>query len=339
MPNVLTITPYKEFSNRGQKSFNFIDALSGVKNVRTINVHHSLKSKCNEDLHIPVDDSKVDVCVMHIDPHHFVKTKYPSIGVFEPKTIGNHEKSIYTQFLDVLAVYSNKQKEICKSYNDNIKVIRPSINLEGVLSRMKSIQTTLKFYVPSVEKTSNISLVIKSYFKAFTAGDNVMLGILSENSQRDIQLFESIKDECGLRPKDEYPEIVLYNNMKDIQNDCHCCIDVDSTYEINTATLLATKFGNPIVCLNTSSIQEWLPDEISYKVSSYEDFVFGSNKQYIYDREVWQKFSLLELSNVMREIYEDRLTFRGKQDKVVSEYHSMFHPSNSISSMENLLCF
>ena len=314
MPNVLTITPYKEFSDRGQKSFNFIDALSGVKDVRTINVHHSLKSKCNEDLHIPVDDSKVDVCVMYIDPHHFVKTKYPSIGVFEPKTIGNHEKSIYTEFLDVLAVYSNKQKEICKSYNDNIKVIRPSINLEGVLSRMKSIQTTLKFYVPSVEKTSNISLVI-------------------------IELFERIKDECGLRPKDEYPEIVLYNNMKDIQNDCHCCIDVDSTYEINTATLLATKFGNPIVCLNTSSIQEWLPDEISYKVSSYEDFVFGSNKQYIYDCEVWQKFSLLELSNVMREIYEDRLTFRGKQDKVVSEYHSMFHPSNSISSMENLLCF
>jgi len=339
MPNILTITPYKELSDRGQKSFNFINALSIVKDVKTINVHHSLDPKTNENIHTPVNNDEIDICIMHVEPNHFVKTKYPSVGVIEPKTIGNYGKSIYTQFLDSLAVYSNKQKEICKSYNDNIKVVRPSINLEGALSRMKSIQSTLKFYVPSVEKTSNIDLVIKSYFKTFSYSDNVALGVLSENPQRDIERFEKIKDECGTRPKDEYPEILLYNNMKDIQSECHCCIDVSSTYEINMATLLATKFGNPIVCLNTSSIQEWLPDEMSYKVNSYEDFVFTSGKQYIYTREIWQQFSLLELSNVMRGIYEDRLTFRAKQDKIVSEYHSMFDPSNSIPSMESLLCF
>ena len=49
MTNILTISPYKEFSSIGEKSFNFISALDTLDIVNTFNVHHSVEER---SLHI-----------------------------------------------------------------------------------------------------------------------------------------------------------------------------------------------------------------------------------------------------------------------------------------------
>mgnify|MGYP003648259808 FL=1 len=341
MTNILTISPYKEFSSIGERSFNFISVLDSVDSVNTFNVHYSMEENVNEKINIPFDkkDLDIDICAMYLTPEHFVKTKYYALGVFEPSTAGDHSQKTYTEYLDSLVVYSNKQKDACKNLNKNINVLKPSINLKGVLNPMKSIDRVLRFYIPSIEKTANVDLVVKAYFKTFSASDNVALGVLSQNPHKDIERFNNIKRECSSGPDEEYPEIILFTDIKEIHKECHCCIDVDSTYKISLGPLIALRFGNPIICLETSSIQEWLPDDVCYKVKSYEDFVIDSGRSFIYRNEVWQLFSMTEISNTMRSIYEERSNFRNKQHKIITEYHSFFDPANSTSTVEQAICF
>lgn len=341
MTNILTISPYKEFSSIGEKSFNFISALDTLDIVNTFNVHHSVEEISNERINIPFDnkDLDIDICAMYLNPENFIKTKYYTLGVFEPSTASNFTYRSYTEYLDALIVYSNKQKDSCKSLNRNIKVLKPSINITGVLNPMKSLDRVIRFYIPSIAKTANIDLIVKSYFKTFSSSDNVMLGVLSQNPQKDIQRFNGIKNECSTGLDEEYPEIMLFTEVKEMHEKCHCCIDVDSTQKINLSSLIALKFGNPIVCLDTSSIQEWLPDDISYKVKAYEDFVVGSDRSFTHHNEVWQMFSMVELSNTMRSIYEERSSLREKQHKIVTEHHSFFDPTNSTSTIEQAICF
>ena len=341
MTNILTISPYKEFSSMGEKSFNFISALDSLDSVNTFNVHYSMERESNEKIDIPFDnkDLDIDICAMYLAPENFAKTKYHTVGIFEPRTSGNHSQKSYTEHLDSLIVYSNKQKNACKSLNGNINVLKPSINLKSVLNPMKSVDRSLKFYIPSLEKTANIDLVVKAYFSTFSSSDTVALGVLSQNPQEDIKRFNSIKKECSNAPDNEYPEIILFTDVKEMHEQCHCCIDVDSTYKINLGPLIGLRFGNPIICLETSSIQEWLPNDVCYTVKSYEDFVIDSGQSFTYRGEVWQMFSMFEISLTMRSIYDERSNFRKKQHKIVTEHHSFFDPANSTSTIEQAICF
>tara|TARA_Y100000356_G_C11255590_1_gene289911 strand:- start:762 stop:1787 length:1026 start_codon:yes stop_codon:yes gene_type:complete len=339
--NILTISPYKEFSSVGEKSFNLINCLNAIDGVQTVNVHYSSQEQSNEKINIPfeINEDKIDACIMYLDPEKFVKTKYNSIGVYEPSTSGNYMAAGYTKYLDSLIVYSEKQKSICKNLNENILVVKPSVNFNSKLNPTKSIDRTVKFYIPSVEKTANIDRTVKAYFKTFDSSDNVTLGILSDNPNREIQRFDKIKNECSCGGGDTYPEIVLFTDIKDMHEQCNCSIDVDSSYTINTSSLVSLKFGNPVICLETSSIQEWLPEDVCYRLSSHEDLVVDEQRKFICAGEKWQMFSIIDMSNMMRSIYEDRVTLREKQDRIVKGGHQLFDTVNSVSSLEEALCF
>tara|TARA_R110002020_G_scaffold365206_4_gene577453 strand:+ start:950 stop:1975 length:1026 start_codon:yes stop_codon:yes gene_type:complete len=341
MTNILTITPYKEFSSIGEKSFNFISSLDTIDSAKCFNVFHSLQSNYNKKMDMSFNEKTIDIdiCAMYLNAENFVKTKYYSMGVYEPETENNYLKKTYISYLDSLVVYSERQKDICNHLNKNVRVLRPSINLEGLLRPLKSIDRVLKFYVPAIAKTANVDLIVKSYFKSFSSTDNVALGVLSSNPQKDVERFNKIKDECSTGSENSYPEIILFQDVKDMHNQCHCCIDVDSTYKVNLSSLIALKFGNPVICLETSSIQEWLPESSCYKLASYEDFVIDSDRDFICSGESWQMFSLRSLSDLMRSIYDDRPSLRHKQNKIVKEYYNIFDTKNSNSSAKELICF
>jgi hypothetical protein len=340
MANVLAIAPYREISPIGEKAFNFIVALNRVTQAHVHNVHYSLENRVNDNINIPTNEGleSIDICAMYLRPENFVKTQHHSLGVFEPDTKGNYFHKTHLEHLDTLAVYSEKQKEICKSFNSNIKVLRPSVEIKGDLNPMKGIDRTVKFYTPFVEDTSNRDSIVKAYFKAFSSSDNVALGILTQDPSKDIEEINKLKKECSKGAEENYPEIVLFTDVKEIHRQCHVCIDVDSTYRVLLGTLVALKFGNPLVCLKTSSMQEWLPEEVCYKMPSREELVFGPNRMFTCEGEVWQHFSTTDLSQMLLSIYKDRSSLRLKQGRIVSEYSDLFSPENSVESIREAMC-
>jgi hypothetical protein len=345
---VLTVSPFKESSQEGQKSLSLCSALHKQRNLYCIHKHYSPldASSINESIYIQnsFDHGEYDVCVQNINPAFIVKVDQPTLAFYEPQTENQRSYNAQLSLPDFLAVRSQVQKSVLpEEVRDKAFVISPTVWMHNRAELLRSAIGDFIFYVPFLGQTSNMDKIISAYFYAFSKADPVRLAFITQDQEVfNSKFLPEMKRRLRTHSKDSYPPISTYSNVDQMHNEGHCCIDVCSSYEVQFQTLVAFRNCNPAIIMEGSSLDEWCPDGFAYRSPSYSDLVNHESPQALElysGRESTIFPSAIGLARTMRKAFEDRWGFRKMQKCVTLEAPTVFGDKSLIKTIGEVPCF
>lgn len=344
---LLTVSPFKETSQEGQKSLSLCSALHKDSSFYCIHKHYSPggAETLNEGIYIQnsFDHGEYDVCVQHINPAFIIKVEQPTLSFYEPQTENQRTYNSHLCLPDFLAVRSKVQKKVLpKEIRDDAYVVRPNIWMHNRTELISSFIGDFVFYVPFLGQMSNMDKIIAAYYHSFSHADPVKLAFITQDHETFDKFVAEMQHRLRTHNINSFPSIVTYSNVDEMHDVGHCCVDVFSSYEVQFQTLVAFRSCNPSIIMEGSSIDEWCPDGFVYRTPSYCDIVNTQEPQALElysGREIALRPTSVGIAKVMREVFDDRWEFMKKQKCVTLEAPDVFGEVGFLDSIKEIPCF
>tara|TARA_R110000824_G_scaffold128568_4_gene289513 strand:- start:25540 stop:26595 length:1056 start_codon:yes stop_codon:yes gene_type:complete len=344
---LLTVTPFKETSQEGQKSLSLCSSLHKDKSFYCIHKHYSPANAetLNEGIYIQnsFDHGDYDICIENVNPAFITKVAHPTVAFYEPQT--ENQRAYNTQLClpDFLAVRSKLQRKVLpKEVRDNAFVVRPNIWMHNRRELIGNIVGDFVFYVPFLGQTSNMDKIITAYYHSFSNNDPVKLAFASQDHETFDKFVSEMQNRLRTHGPDLYPPILTYSSVDEMHSVGNCCIDVCSSYEVQFQTLVAFRACNPSIIMEGSSINEWCPDGFVYRTPSHPDITNMQEPQALElytGKETCPHPTSLGIAKTMREAFDNRWEFMKKQKCVTLEAPNAFGDEGFLASIREIPCF
>ena len=303
------------------------------------------------------DLNNIDVIIQHNLPSEFVySSKAKNIGCFAYETSGfpNSTWKQNLEIMDGIVVPCNFMTDL--SYNSNTFVIPHAIDTEKFNKPTENYafgtnKNTVKFYtISEYNKRKNISGLVLAYLSTFDANDNVVLVIKTVGSAQTIKT--NINDiKFGLKRFDNiqrYAKIILITDQVDdttidsIHSSCNVFVSASYGEGFCIPAVEAMGWGNMLLVPHSTAFAD-LHGHGNLLVETNPTKCFGSvdslRECYTSD-EIWSSPSILDMSALMREIYEYRLfehEIKNRKEFVKSHYSRETIGKQYKNILENLL--
>lgn len=301
-------------------------------------IHNNLRIKELEQK----DLENVDAVIQHNLPSEFAyRGGIKNIGMFcyETNNFKNSGWANNLLLMDKVIVPCHFQKDstirTCKKLESKISVLPHPVDTDKFDKEYDSMdfettRKTVKFYsISEINRRKNIVSLILSYYSTFSSYDNVLLvlklsapgvsgdGVFAQVKKISDDLRKSLK---RFKNEEMYPKIALVpgflteSNMSSLHKSCDVFVSASRGESICLPYLDALGFGNPAIGPRHSSFLDY--GEVDLLVDSQETIVFGSEESpdgLYTGEETWSMPSALDLSNKMREVY-DNIEFYKSED-------------------------
>lgn len=245
-----------DLSRRDKRNFFTQNLIASLSLDDRISIEVQDVGSCNYSRNI---DKPIDFVIQDCDPSFFCKTPYFNFGIFEAREKKDAPENL--KFLDCCIVSNPQQMHIARTKLDQEKVavVKPSLHFELQPKKHDNKMSELIFYCTSIEGAEDI---LPAYFNAFDTNDNVALGFFHHDSQQIMDLANSIKKRMNLYGgKDRYPDIIIFPNQETAHQRGHIFLDMSQTHLVNEQTMIATKFGNPVIITSSNGMGQWFRGE------------------------------------------------------------------------------
>lgn len=257
--------------------------------------------------------SKIDACIQHVIPAFMQKGDIPSIGFFEQET----DSVRYTGWQERLDIMDQVWVPNKKHLQPDYKLIRHPVDLKKYKKdypKPNFEKDQYIFYtIGELNRRKRLSAVIEAFHLAFNENDNATLVIKSFKHGYDPNFVREelektndlVKKSLGLSGYKD--PIFITENLSDEQilglhqaSDCYINASFGEAYCIPIIDALG--FNRNII---TSDVVDYVREHV---ISGRMENCVGA-EQYVQNlhsgREKWMSVSILEMSEKMREVYDN----------------------------------
>lgn len=287
-----------DLSRRDKRNFFTQNLIASLSLDDRISIEVQDIASCNYSRNI---DKPIDFVIQDCDPSFFCKTPYFNVGIFEGRAKEDATENL--KFLDCCIVANTQQMHIARTKlnQERVAVVKPTLHFELQSKKYDNKISQLIFYCTSIEGAESI---LPAYFNAFDTNDNVALGFFHHDSQQIMDLVNSVKKRMNLYGgKDLYPDIIIFPNQETAHQRGHIFLDMSETHLVNEQTMIATKFGNPVIITSSNGMGQWFKgqEEIGKDQLRYVNnvIVVRADDAYVQENTLGFKVNSCDLSKKM----------------------------------------
>ena len=351
MKNVLYIGPYRQGDGWGKTSLSFLKALS-TKNINLTSRPIWLNSDAVyydvpevEQYELDVYD-KYDILIQYSLPNKSVYNADFGTNILVTTIDCRIDDTGWLQnigLFDKIVVFSELEKRFLQNAGLSNHIIAfkyPPLHVETELYNINIDIDGLKLYcTKDISERSGLDELLKAYFHTFTANDDVMLLIPTDDTKKIQEYIQLVKTRMGMYNNlNMYPRIGHINSKQQsvintLHRQCDVYIDVSYDLKLNNNIMNAVINNSIPVVLDTCTVGK--------KVSSIERFTSYLQRplSHMYSgRYVTRAPCELSLADQLKKLYEEY-----KKDKLQTakqEYQEIardFIPALS-NDIEEVLC-
>ena len=371
--NILFVGPYKQIDEWGRRSRGLLESLKQTDHAITARPIYLSPPfyGYGEEAEFCISD-KYDAVIQFTMPSLAVYDGRcgKNIGIFNSETIYSSAHSAAIPHMDLMDEVWVDHEDIAASLrkrlsNTQVSVIPPCLSTtqweagempEGYrVLRSQENQTENKFIfytICSMEEKEGVMDTVLAYYSAFSASDNVALALIIEkpSSQEELhRILEGCKGTVGaIRSHADYAPISVLNSQSPITAPLRKCIHqeadcfISNTYSLNDNSLVweAAYFQNTPVVNKGSASYEFLHDEGTWGVETYEEACLLQSRPFhdiLTSEESWRKPIIKSLAEVMREAYVDKYS-RDKKRSANAKTKEVLESNFSSNRLGELLC-
>lgn len=292
-PNILFISPCRQFCGWGQASKDYARALSTIGNVTVRNIFLSSQreKRLPQDIQILEDTTydKYDIVIQKMLPHYYYYdgrfSQNIGINVFETE-LNNHSWFNNMNMMDKILVPSYLEKRwLEKKIKSPVFNISEAFDISVGNKEYQSLNNTMadkkifKFlFIGEAIPRKGIKELLQAYLQEFNINDNVLLviktsGDISNEINHTRAMMRRFIDDT------KYPNIFLIPNRinEDQINSLHQDSDVfvipSYGEAFNRPAAKSLCFNKPVIATKGTGMTDYLNDDIAWLIESQEEQV------------------------------------------------------------------